>query len=428
MKDFISRLIFGNGKQIEGKAVFWSMAFSMLDAVQSAIMLLAVTRLCGPETGGVFAIAYATAQLMYAVGTYSVRTFQATDTQYIYSYERYARARVVTGAGMAVASVAFCFLRSYGAAKTGVVLVACAYKLVEVAEDLDHGELQRRGRLDVAGRVGTLRIGLNDLAFFTVLAATRSVLAALTGVALVSLLVTAACHRSYKELWRKEPPETGPGTSLGEKRLLRECFPLFASGCLAMYINNAAKYAIDAHLGDVAQTYFSVIFMPVFTINLLSSVCFRPQMKRMAELWNCGETAGFRRMMVRQVGIILGLSVMVIGFGVWIGLRLLGLLYGVDLSGLVGEFVVLLVGGGLVALYNYLNTCITIMRRQRWLLALTGATAAAALLTADALVVRAGLTGACWVYLGLMLLEALGAAVFTAVFYRQGKRERGTMG
>lgn len=70
-----------NGRDIPCKATLWSMAFIMIDALQSAVMLLAVTRLCGAETGGVFAIAYATAQLMYAVGTYYVRTFHATDTQ-----------------------------------------------------------------------------------------------------------------------------------------------------------------------------------------------------------------------------------------------------------------------------------------------------------------------------------------------------------
>lgn len=425
MEQMLLYLIFGNGRDIPRKAVLWSMAFSMVDAVQSAVMLLAVTRLCGAEVGGVFAIAYATAQLMYAVGTYSVRTFHATDTQGVYSYHSYARARAVTCVGMAVASVAFCLLRGYGAAKTGVVLLACAYKLVEVVEDLDHGELQRLGRLDVAGRVGTLRIVLNDILFFSVLSASRDLTAALATVMLVSLLVTAVCHGLYREHWQSEPAISGQGSSRGAGRLLWECLPLFIAGCLAMYISNAAKYAIDAHLGDVVQTYFSVIFMPVFTINLLSLVCFRPQMKRMAELWNCGEYQEYLRMVLRQVAIIVALCVAITAFGVVIGLRLLSLLYGVDLSGLMGEFVVLLLGGGLVALYNYMNTCITIMRRQKYLLVLTALVATVALAVSDTLVLRAGITGACWCYLGLMLLEALGATVLTVIFYQQGKREEG---
>lgn len=170
MKNVISRFILSDSKQIERASAFWNMMFSGINALQSAVMLLMVTRLCGPEEGGTFSLAYATAQLMYVVGTYSVRTFHVTDTQYIYSSRSYVRVRIVTGTIMAATSLAFCLLRGYGTVKAGVIFAACAYKLAEVAEDLDHGELQRHGRLDVAGREGTLRICLTDFLFFVIYA------------------------------------------------------------------------------------------------------------------------------------------------------------------------------------------------------------------------------------------------------------------
>lgn len=415
MKQMFSYLIFGNGRDISRKAAFWNMTFSLIDAVQSAVMMLVVTRLCGVEVGGVFAIAYTTAQLMYLVGSYSVRNFQATDTQFIYSYQGYAWARTMTCIGMVVASVAFCLLRGYSAEKAGIVLAACLYKLVEVVEDLDHGELQRRGRLDIGGRVGTLRICLNDVAFIMILVVTRNVMAALLGVAMVSLFVTLIAHGCYRGVW-------GGEGGAAPDRVLLDCFPLFVSGCLAMYINNAVKYAIDAHLGDETQAYFSVIFMPVFTINLLSAVFFRPLMKRTAELWNEGATRDFGRMIWRQALVIFGLSVAITGFGVTIGLRLLGLIYGLELVDLKREFSVLLIGGGLVALHNYLNTCITIMRRQKFLLLLSGSAAVVAFGISNVLVMRSGITGACWAYLILTAVEMLGAVMLTSIFCHQGKR------
>ena len=425
MRKLISCLVFGNGKQCEDKAAFWNMTFSGLNALQSAVMLLLVTRLCGPEAGGVFTIAYTTSQLMYTVGSYSFRNFHATDTNRVYSYGAYSRARTVTCCAMAIAGTLYCLLRQYDPAKTGMVLAACAYRLIEAVEDLDHGELQRKGYLDVAGREGTLRLLLCDGTFLLLLLGTRSSLAAMLGAATMALAVTVLAHRVYGLLLEEDSLPVGRRKV---RQLLLDCFPLFAAGCLAMYNANAAKYAIDARLGDRAQTYYSVIFMPVFTINLLSGMVFRPQLKRMSELWNGGDWAEFRRVVLRQVAVIAALAAGITLFGVSVGLRLLGLLYGLELSGYTVHFTILLAGGGLSALYSYMECCLTVMRRQRVLLPLGCVVAAAALLTADVLVTRAGLTGACWVYLGIMLIEALGAAGFTAVFYRQGKRERETMG
>lgn len=85
----------------------------------------------------------------------------------------------MTCVGMVVTGVTVYLLRGYGEDKTGVILLASAYKLVEVVEGLDHGEFPRMGRLYVAGRVGTLRIILNDILFFPTLVASRDLAAAL---------------------------------------------------------------------------------------------------------------------------------------------------------------------------------------------------------------------------------------------------------
>lgn len=391
----------------------------MLYALQSAIMMMAVTRLCGVEDGGIFSIAYTTAQLMYAVGCYSSRTFQATDTGHVYSYADYSHARVVTCVGMAAASLIYCILRQYDVAKAGAVLVACAYKLIEVVEDLDHGELQREGRLDIAGRVGTFRVLLNDAIFFAVLLITRNMMAALAGSALVALIVTVWAHMHYKILFCKVAQACKGMTG----RLLLECFPLFVAGFLTIYITNASKYAIDVYWGDEVQAYFSVIFTPVFTINLLSGVIFQPQMRHMAVLWNSGELSEFRRLAFRQVFVIGILSISITAFGILIGLRLLGLIYGLILDPFVTEFAVLLMGGGFVALHHYMSACITVMRRQKFMLVLSVVTAITALFVSSALVSSNGLTGACWSYFLLMLIEAAMDVGLAVTFYFQAAKD-----
>lgn len=422
MKRIIVHLIFGDGKHIERKSSWWNMTFSVANALQSAVMMLMVMWVCGVEDSGMFSIAYAASQLMYTVGGYSTRTFQATDIRYIYSYKDYSSARVMTCIGMMATGAAYCGIRQYDMMRTEIVLAACVYKLIEAAEDLDHGELQREGRLDIAGRIGTCRIALSDLVFFAVLVVTRNMKTALMGASAAAILVEAGTHRSYKVLFRTEK-QGFQAKKVG--CLLWDCFPLFAAGCLGMYITNASKYAIDIYLGDEAQAYFAVIFMPVFTINLLSGICFRPKMKRMADLWNDGEFGQFRGLVFQQALRIAALSFAITAFGVLFGLRLLSLIYKLPLGSLTVEFAILLAGGGLVALYNYLYQCITIMRRQRALLVQSAVIAVIALVLSDALVSRFGLTAACCSYFLLMLLEAAGSVGLTVRFYYQAMEHNG---
>lgn len=411
MNKIITSLFIGDGKQIERRSAFWNMMFSGINALQSAIMLLMVTRLCGAEAGGIFAIAYTTSQLMYTVGSYSFRNFHATDTNNVYTYCDYRRARVMTCCGMVMTSVLYCLLRQYDPKKSAVVLAACAYRLIEAVEDLDHGELQRRGHLDVAGREGTLRILICDALFLWLLLVVRNALVAIIGTAVTALLITQVAHKSYGPFFESDHP-----SELREKgkRLLSDCFPLFAAGCLSMYNTNAAKYAIDACLGSEAQTYYSVIFMPVFTINLLSGMVFRPRLKRMSEFWNSRAYGIFRRMVLQQVAIIAVLTAAITMFGIFAGLRLLGILYGLELSNYTTQFAILLVGGGLSAFYSYMECCLTVMRRQKALLILGCVVVITALVASRPLVSHYGLVGACWSYLLLMLIEVCGSvAAFT---------------
>lgn len=418
MKRSFIRLIIGNGRDSQRKAVFWNMTFSGANALQSAVTLLLVTRLCGSVVGGVFAIAYTTSQLMYMVGNYSFRNFHATDTNRTYLYRDYSRARMVTCCAMAIFSALYCLLRQYDPAKTGMVLAACAYRLIEATEDLDHGELQRRGHLDAAGREGTLRLLLCDGIFLLLLLATRNPLVAILGMVAVALALTLLAHRLYGPLLAEGRTAVGQAKA---KQLLLDCFPLFAAGCLAVYNTNAAKYAIDSCLDNEAQTYYSVIFMPVFTINLLSGMVFRPQLKHMSELWNSGERGRFQRMVLWQVAVIVVLAAVITLFGVFIGLWLLGLLYGLELSDYTAHFTILLVGGGLSALYTYMECCLTVMRRQKALLPLGCVVAVAALAASGPLVGRHGLLGACESYLLLMVIAALGAVALFAWYYTRDK-------
>ena len=81
--------------------------------------------------------------------------------------------------------------------------------------------------------------------------------------------------------------------------MLWECFPLFGSTFLIMYIGNAPKYAIDSVLSNQDQASFNYVFMPVFVISLLSNFIYQPVLNKLAVIWNQRETSRFWKLIAK---------------------------------------------------------------------------------------------------------------------------------
>jgi O-antigen/teichoic acid export membrane protein len=417
LREQIQKFIFGNDDCIEKKAVFWNMLFSVLSALQSAIMIMLVTRVDGTENAGILSIAYASAYLMYTVGTYGVRNFHATDSRNMYTYKDYKKIRLLSCGVMMICSVAYCLSKAYEGYKLSIVMLVCLLKLEEAFEDLYHGELQRSGRLDIAGRLGTIRLGISYIVFGAVLIIRRDLIEALVYVIIVGLaivLLTRSVANSFTI------------TNINERskfnfmKLLMACFPLFVMSFLSIYISNSPKYAIDLYLSEKEQAYYAVISMPVFTINLLSSIIYRPKLLYMAELWNVNDKYTFRKIIWSQIGNIFLISIVAMGGGLTIGVRILEIIYGISLNSLKKEFAVLLIGGGVVAVYNLLSACLTIIRKQVFMLIISILVMVLATVISNPIVQYAGLAGASYLYLILMLGEMISIFLILIVYlYRK---------
>ncbi len=402
MRNGMKYLVFGNGKSIEKKCVFWNMLFSILTSLQSAVMLLIVTRVNGTEDAGILSIAFATAYLMYTIGTYGVRNFQVTDASRQYSYSDYRRVRIISSIMMIVVSLFYCVWKHYDSYKASVVLVVCTLKLLESVEDLYHGELQREGRLDVAGRAGMIRLIGSYAVFIIVLLLSSNLFIALCASVMSSLLCIIIMRPMVGELFAEDVKNDKWQRFI---ELSAACFPLFITAFLSIYICNSPKYAIDNCLTEKDQAYYAIISMPVFTINLLSGVIYRPKLFHMAKMWAEENKTMFTKMIMKQTRNIAVISGLILFFGLTVGLKLLEILYGVSLDSLKLEFAVLLLGGGVVAIYNFLTACITIMRKQTFLIGLSVFIMVLSWIISDKMVQYAGLTGAAWLYFILMACE-----------------------
>lgn len=365
----VTRKYLINSKNVDKSAYVWNTFAAMLNSFQTTLILLIITRMGNDYDGGVFTIAYAIGNLMMTIGKYGMRNFQATDVNEKYSYKEYIISRYISSIIMIISSTAYIlvciFVNDYPADKCIVVISVCAVKFVEAVEDILHGRMQQKGRLDVAGKILGIRLFIYIVVYIGMYIVTGDlVLTSVVAFVITTLLAIIFNTSVYKEFSTKENKyETS-----NVKKLMLTCFPLAACTFLIMYIANAPKYSIDAVLDEKTQTCFNIIFMPVFVISLLSNFIFQPMLFKVASVWQEKKTHEFKKIIVRQTFIILGLTIIIALGGFLLGIPVLSAVFSVNLKNYRTELVILILGGGMLALINFENMIITTIRYQRFLI------------------------------------------------------------
>ena len=246
---------------------FWNSLGGILNAGQSVLVLMVITRVLGLAAAGVYSIAFATGNLFLYLGEYGVRNVQVSDLTEQYPFRDYLAHRVLT-VFLMLALGACCCVFSYGRGtysleKSLTVFAMCLLKAVDCIEEVYEGRLHQRGRLDLAGKVMTVRLVVSIGGMLAAAVLFHSLLIA-TDIAAALAAVSAFCMLFC---YRKEVAFT-PG--LVSRRnvgaLMRVCFPVCAANFLQFYLINAPKYAIDAAMDETVQAQYNFIAMPVFVI------------------------------------------------------------------------------------------------------------------------------------------------------------------
>lgn len=395
-------------------AYIWNAINAMMSAMESPLILMVVNRTNGLEDAGVFSIAYAVAALLLFLGQYGFRRFQSSDVLEKYSFAEYYGSRFVTCAVMMIATLLYCvyglLFRNYTMTKFIVVFLICALKGIQAFSDVIHGRMQQKGRLDVATKSSCVRYIVEMIVFSAMLVITHNlVISALVCLIISFIVFMLTSYNAAHDFCELKPSFRWSRM----KMMLIEGFPLFVSLFLNMYISNAPKYAIDAYMNDSVQAIYNMVFMPAFVIQLVAHFIFNPIITTYAEVWQKGEIVKFRRLVFRQCGVILGLTALAVAMALTIGIPVLSIFFGADLTDYKRELLIVVLGGGMLAYTVFFNTVITIVRLHQTLLYSYAATALAALLLSKYFVINYGIVGAVTLYAALMTVLALILAVIT---------------
>lgn len=364
-KMLLSNFFYNKKGNIQRNTYVWNMLAGIASAAESVIFSLIVTRLVGLADAGIITIGFAIGNLMVTIGKFGVRTFQVTDITQKYEFSSYYYARLVTIVLMIAVSsiyIIYCYVnKGYTIYKVLVVGLMCFKFCIEAYEDVFAGECQRLGRLDASSRIFVVRsIGFVG-AFTLVLILSKHVVTALLIGLLYEIImeieaikITILEMKIYIQFPKIEHI----------KEIILNCLPLFLSAFFFFYITNAPKYAIDTVMDDEVQACYSFIAFPVFAIELLNNFIYQPSLVDLANDWISRKYYQVKKRIYRQLCIVFGLTVCALAVGYYWGIPVLSFVFSTNLEVYKKEMLVLLLGGGLLAVIGYLSTILITMRKS----------------------------------------------------------------
>lgn len=340
-----------------------------INAIQSVIWLMIITRVLGLTDAGIFTIAYATSNLFLMIGKYGIRNFQVSDVKKSYTWNDYYISRILTVIAMMAAALIYSLYMnlsgSYTIYKAIVVFLMTLLKAADAYEDVYYGMYQQNGRLDLAGLAMSIRLG-GQLIFLSVCVLFK--LDLLISLILTNIFSWVLLFILLKKFNSKFEFDNISPDKKRVKKIFILCAPLFLSSFVSYYVCNLSKYAIDRIMGETEQAYYGFISMPVFVVFLFTNFIYQPMLKDISELWVEQKKLLFKKKLLSAVSLIGIISIIVLVGGWFLGVWGLGILYGVNMEKYKYELMVLLIGSVFYAFSAFFSVIITVMRKQKFAL------------------------------------------------------------
>ena len=163
--------------------------------------------------------------------------------------------------------------------------------------------------------------------------------------------------------------------------------------------------------------------MPVFVINLISTLIYRPILTKLASHWNNNEVDDLRKKVIKQLLLIVFLTILAVVFAYYLGTIVLGYIYKVDLSSFRLSLSLLMIGGGLNALVGYFLSIVTIIRSQKDIIVGYIVVSLIALLLSNYVVREYNILGAAMLYDILTLLLALYFVIIFMIRFKKNNKK-----
>jgi O-antigen/teichoic acid export membrane protein len=407
---------------IKKREFIWNTIGSGISSILSAIILAFCTRLNGLEIAGIFSICYATACILNSIGDFGLRIYQVTDTNRKNSFSEYLVARIIAVFLMIVIGVVFTLITGYRKEKLIICLLLILFRAIENLSETYQAEFQLNGRLELGGKTIVYRNIAGIIIFFILDLITKNIIVSMLGFVITNLVIFILYDLQLIKKFAKVDLKVNKTEII---KILKDCLPLAISTLISMYVINAVKYAIDGAGDYTMQTYFNIIYMPTFVINMISIFIIKPFLKPFGDCWNSKDYKKFLKIILIIIGV-LALATLCVEIGCYLlGIPFLNLLYGVELSAYKTHLLLLVLSGFLYASANVIFNALGTMRKQKLTTVTYVLTAIFALTIPNKLVALYGITGAvtsCIIIMGLLFVFM--TMFFTYVYLKKIKEDK----
>lgn len=337
------------------------MVGSMSNALASFVLLTMVTRLNGSNDGGLFSLAFSTAQMLTAIGCFETRAIQVTDVKRKLEFKDYFTFRFMTSMVMMLCLIVYVIFAGKKGEASAVMFFISLYKAIDCMSDSFQGLFQLEDRIDLSGQALGIRVILSTIVFGITLAMAHNLLLSSIAMCVAELVFIAFFDYRLSKNYEVCKLEVRLDKW---KKLFQQCFPLFIGSFMLSYMINASRYAIDGSMSNEMQNYYGFLLMPAFVINLFSLFGFRPMLTPMANYWNEKNRKGFVKI-VRNSLIWIGiLTVGAVSGAYLLGIWFLNIISGLDLSDYRIELVIVMLGGSMNAIITVCYYVLTVSRKQ----------------------------------------------------------------
>ena len=371
----------------------WGVVFPFLTIV--------VTQLSGVERAGMFSFAFVLANLLYILANYGVRTYQVSDLEEYHSFADYQVNRIATCIVMLVVGFIICRVAGFDGLMGTMCMGIFAYRAVDALGEVYEGRLQQVDKLYLGGVSLALRSAAAFIVFTLFLLITGDL-----GMASIAMAVAALATFLFVTfpLTMFETPRSLPPNLHSIGILFRECFPVFLALFLYAVIDNMPKFVMQgAALPYDNQLYFNALYFPAQAILITVQLIYRPMLVKMANAWaDESRRSRFDLLIVAMILLIVAITVVGVILMAWIGIPVMGFLYGLDFGPYARLSYIMLAAGGVTAAIDFLYQVITILRRQQVVMSLYLITFGFSLLVLILMITMMGLEGAVVGYLIVM--------------------------
>lgn len=406
-------------KKIEVKNFMWSTIASVFFGFTSLFYLIIVTRINGIDIAGAFTYAFANACVFFAIGSYSGKTFQITETDKNISDSDYLYNKLTTCFLMNIVAILFCIITHPGWLKTGLILILTFYRSIDGIIDSIHSIVQRNGELYKAGQSMFIRTFILIAVFLIIDLVTKNVILASLAILIINSLFCLCIDYQFIKNKMIKTKFTKNKNNL----LLKVGFAVFLYSFLSSYLLNVTKYAINRYSSDEIQAIFGIIIMPASFLAMISQYLVQPFLNKITEKIQNEKKKELIQYIFSLSGFIIFVGICAIIFCFFLGIPILEFVYGISLNNQLQNLIIILIGSIFYSLVIIISSIFIALRKTFSQLFIISCTAILSIFLCNFFTYKYGIYGASISYAILFFLDFIFHFVGLIIILKNRKKK-----